>query len=49
MTITDHVGRPFEHSSVTRLSVIGAIFYALWVCCTQQDVPTNRSSICSKN
>jgi hypothetical protein len=32
MTITDRVGRPFEHSSVARLSVIGAIFYALWGC-----------------
>ena len=32
MTITDHVRRPLEHSSVTRLSVIGALFYALWGC-----------------
>jgi hypothetical protein len=36
MTITDRVGRPLEHSSlakdssVTKLSVVGAICYALW-------------------
>jgi len=32
MTITHSIGRPLEHSSVTRLSVIGAIFYVLWGC-----------------
>jgi len=30
MTITDHAGRPVEHPSVTKLSVVGAICYALW-------------------
>jgi hypothetical protein len=30
MTIADHVGRPLEHSSVTKLSVAGAICYAIW-------------------
>jgi hypothetical protein len=32
MTITDHAGRPVEHPSVTKLSVVGAICYALWGC-----------------
>ena len=32
MTITDHIGRPLTHSSVTKLSVAGAICYALWGC-----------------
>lgn len=30
MTITDHVGQRLESSSVTKLSVVGAILYALW-------------------
>ena len=32
MTITDHIGRPLIHSSVTKLSVAGAICYPLWGC-----------------
>jgi hypothetical protein len=32
MTTIDHVGRPLERSSVTKLSVAGAICYALWGC-----------------
>jgi hypothetical protein len=32
MTISNHIGQPLEHSSVTKLSVVGAIFYALWEC-----------------
>jgi len=32
MTITDHVGRSLERSSVTKLSIAGSICYALWGC-----------------
>ena len=32
MTTIDHVGRPLEHSSANKLSVAGAICYALWGC-----------------
>ena len=32
MTIIDYVGRPLERSSVSKLSVVGAICYALWGC-----------------
>jgi len=32
MTITDRIERPFERSSITMLSVAGAICYALWGC-----------------
>jgi hypothetical protein len=32
MTISNHIGQPLEHSPVTKLSVVGAIFYALWGC-----------------
>jgi hypothetical protein len=32
MTITDQVGPPLIHSSVTKLSLAGAICYALWGC-----------------
>jgi hypothetical protein len=32
MTITDHVRRPFEHSSIITLSVVGAVLYAFWGC-----------------
>ena len=32
MTIIDYVGRPLVRSSVSKLSVVGAICYALWGC-----------------
>src|ERR1700735_3935613 len=32
MTIANRNGRPLERSSITGLSVAGAIFYALWGC-----------------
>jgi hypothetical protein len=32
MTTIDHIGRPLERSSITKLSVAGAIVYALWGC-----------------
>jgi hypothetical protein len=32
MIITDHVGQRLGHPSVTKLSVVGAILYALWGC-----------------
>jgi hypothetical protein len=32
MTITGHIGQPLERSSVTKLSIAGAICYALWGC-----------------
>lgn len=32
MTITNQIGRPLEHSSITKLSIAGAICYALWGC-----------------
>ena len=32
MTIIDYVGRPLVRSSISKLSVVGAICYALWGC-----------------
>ena len=32
MTIIDYVGRPLVRSSVSKLSVVGAICYAIWGC-----------------
>ena len=32
MTTIDHIGRPLERAAVTKLSIAGAIFYALWGC-----------------
>ncbi|HEY1979952.1 MAG TPA: hypothetical protein VGH13_07685 [Xanthobacteraceae bacterium] len=32
MTAIDHIGRPLERASVTKLSIAGAICYALWGC-----------------
>jgi hypothetical protein len=32
MTIIDYVGRPLARSSVSKLSVVGAICYAIWGC-----------------
>src|SRR5262245_8361792 len=32
MSVIDHVGRPLEDSPVTKLSIAGAICYALWGC-----------------
>jgi hypothetical protein len=30
MSITDHIGRPIERSSVTKLSIVGTFCYTLW-------------------
>jgi hypothetical protein len=32
MTIIDYVGRPLVRTSISKLSVVGAICYALWGC-----------------
>ena len=32
MTIIDYVGRPLVRSSISKLSVVGAICYAIWGC-----------------
>jgi hypothetical protein len=32
MSITDHVGRSIERSSITKLSIAGATCYVLWGC-----------------